>query len=256
MNVVLMQASLEWEDVNSNINFFLNQLEAVADNVDLVVLPEMFSSGFTMHPQRVAMEMTDVNIGKLIEVAKRKSFAIIGSLVVQENEKFYNRLLFIDDLGNIQSYDKRHLFSLAGEEKVYAAGKERLIVNYKGWRICPLVCYDLRFPVFARNNKDEYDLLIYVASWPDQRIYAWDSLLRARAIENMCYTIGVNRSGVDENNNVYSGHSQVLDCFGKYIIEAQEGQQNITVTLNLEELNKAKSKFKFLKDADDFILNL
>lgn len=256
MNVVLMQASLEWEDVNSNINFFLNQLEAVADNVDLVVLPEMFSSGFTMHPQRVAVEMTDLNIGKLVEVAKRKSFAIIGSLVVQENEKFYNRLLFIDDLGNIQSYDKRHLFSLAGEEKVYAAGKERLIVNYKGWRICPLVCYDLRFPVFARNNKDEYDLLIYVASWPDQRIYAWDSLLRARAIENMCYTIGVNRSGVDENNNVYSGHSQVLDCFGKYIIEPQEGQQNITVTLNLEELNKAKSKFKFLKDADDFILNL
>lgn len=256
MNVVLMQASLEWEDVNSNINFFLNQLEAVADNVDLVVLPEMFSSGFTMHPQRVAVEMTDLNIGKLVEVAKRKSFAIIGSLVVQENEKFYNRLLFIDDLGNIQSYDKRHLFSLAGEEKVYAAGKERLIVNYKGWRICPLVCYDLRFPVFARNNKDEYDLLIYVASWPDQRIYAWDSLLRARAIENMCYTIGVNRSGVDENNNVYSGHSQVLDCFGKYIIEPQEGQQNIIVTLNLEELNKAKSKFKFLKDADDFILNL
>lgn len=256
MNVVLMQASLEWEDVNSNINFFLNQLEAVADNVDLVVLPEMFSSGFTMHPQHVAVEMTDLNIGKLVEVAKRKSFAIIGSLVVQENEKFYNRLLFIDDLGNIQSYDKRHLFSLAGEEKVYAAGKERLIVNYKGWRICPLVCYDLRFPVFARNNKDEYDLLIYVASWPDQRIYAWDSLLKARAIENMCYTIGVNRSGVDENNNVYSGHSQVLDCFGKYIIEPQEGQQNITVTLNLEELNKAKSKFKFLKDADDFILNL
>lgn len=256
MNVVLMQASLDWEDVNSNINFFLNQLEAVADNVDLVVLPEMFSSGFTMHPQRVAVEMTDVSIGKLVEVAKKKSFAIIGSLVVQENEKFYNRLLFIDDLGNIQSYDKRHLFSLAGEEKVYAAGKERLIVNYKGWRICPLVCYDLRFPVFARNNKDEYDLLIYVASWPDQRIYAWDSLLKARAIENMCYTIGVNRSGVDENNNVYSGHSQVLDCFGKYIIEPQEGQQNITVTLNLEELNKAKSKFKFLKDADDFILNL
>ncbi|WP_010252424.1 nitrilase-related carbon-nitrogen hydrolase [Myroides injenensis] len=256
MNVVLMQASLEWEDVNSNINFFINQLEDVADNVDLVVLPEMFSSGFTMHPERVALQMNDKNINKLVELARSKSFAIIGSLVVQENGNFYNRLLFIDDLGNIQSYDKRHLFSLAGEEKVYSAGKDRLIVNYKGWRICPLVCYDLRFPVYARNNKDEYDLLIYVASWPDQRIYAWDSLLKARAIENMCYTIGVNRSGVDENNNIYSGHSQVLDCFGKYMIEPQEGEQNIAVTLNLEELNKAKSKFKFLKDADDFHLNL
>jgi len=254
MKLALIQAPLVWEDVPQNTAFFLKQLNQIEPETDLVVLPEMFTSGFTMNPERVFMTMQDKFIEELQTCCKSLGFALTGSIVIKEGEQYYNRLFFIWPTGEFKTYDKRHLFSLAGEEKVYAPGKERLLVHYKGWNICPLVCYDLRFPAFARNVDEVYDLLLYVASWPDQRIYAWDSLLKARAIENMSYVIGVNRCGEDQNSNVYSGHSQAIDYMGHYLIEPLEGEVVQYCTLDKGLQDKARNRFAFLKDADDILV--
>ncbi|HKO77528.1 MAG TPA: nitrilase-related carbon-nitrogen hydrolase, partial [Flavobacterium sp.] len=189
----------------------------------------------------------------LISLAKSKNTAITGSLIITENENFYNRLVFVFPSGEIQFYDKRHLFTLAGEDKVYTAGSKKLIVEYKGWKICPLICYDLRFPVFARNV-EEYDLLIYVANWPEIRIKAWDALIKARAIENMSYTVGVNRIGKDDSNFQYNGHSQVVNFLGDYIMEPIETKGVFIIELNKAELLLARKKLNFLSDQDSFVL--
>lgn len=255
MKIALLQSPLAWEDIEKNKNYFLTQLNEVELTTDLVVLPEMFTSGFTMNPERVFLTMQDSFIDELVEICKAKDLALTGSIVIKENEKYYNRMFFIHPTGEIQNYDKRHLFSLAGEQKVYSPGNDRVIVSYKGWNICPLVCYDLRFPAFARNVNEVYDLLLYVGSWPDQRIYAWDTLLKARAIENMSYVVGVNRCGSDENSNVYSGHSQVIDYMGKYLIEPQVGEKVLYIVLEKQPQDKARDRFAFLKDADEIMIN-
>jgi predicted amidohydrolase len=177
--------------------------------------------------------------------------AITGSMIIKENNNYYNRLLFVFPSGVIQYYDKRHLFSLAGEDAIYTKGKHRLIVEYKGFRICPLICYDLRFPVYSRNTED-YDLLIYVANWPETRIVAWDTLLKARAIENMCYVIGVNRIGEDHNKHKYVGHSQVVDCLGNYLVEPMEIEGVFISILDKEEMHETRKKLSFLNDRDAF----
>lgn len=223
------------------------------EEVDLIVLPEMFSSGFTMNPKAVAETMNGETIAWLQHLAKAKDCAITGSLVIEENGKYYNRLVFVYPNGELKTYDKRHLFTLAGEDKVYTAGKEKLIIEYKGFRICPLICYDLRFPVFARNVED-YDVLIYVANWPKPRINAWDILLKARAVENMSYAIGVNRIGMDENELEYVGHSQAVDFLGNYLLEAQETDGVFIVELDKEKLLETKNKLAFLEDKDQFRL--
>ncbi|MCF8322598.1 MAG: nitrilase family protein, partial [Flavobacterium sp.] len=188
MKVALIQSSLVWENPIANRNYFEEKINAIAEKVDLIVLPEMFSTSFTMNPNSVAVTMKGETVQWLQSLAKNINAAITGSVIITENNNFFNRLLFVFPSGKIQFYDKRHLFSLAGEDIIYTAGKEKLIVDYLGWRICPLICYDLRFPVFSRNV-EEYDLLIYVANWPKPRINAWDILLKARAVENMCYTV-------------------------------------------------------------------
>ncbi|MGG5507019.1 MULTISPECIES: nitrilase family protein [unclassified Myroides] len=254
MKIALIQAPLAWEDVQQNTAYFKDQLHQIERGTDLVVLPEMFASGFTMHPERVFMTMQDKFIEELQSCCKSLDFALTGSLVIKEDNLYYNRLFFIWPTGECKTYDKRHLFTLAGEEKVYAAGRSRLVVEYRGWNICPLVCYDLRFPAFARNIGGTYDLLLYVASWPDQRIYAWDSLLKARAIENMSYVVGVNRCGEDQNDNQYTGHSQVIDYMGQYLVEPLKGEQVQYVILDKTTQDKARNRFAFLKDADDFDL--
>ncbi|WP_413513062.1 nitrilase family protein [Myroides odoratus] len=254
MKIALIQAPLVWEDVQKNTTYFKNQLQHIEADTDMVVLPEMFTSGFTMHPERVFMTMQDKFIDELQKCCKSLDFALTGSIVIKEGAQYYNRLFFIWPTGEFKTYDKRHLFSLAGEEKVYAPGSDRLIVSYKGWNICPLVCYDLRFPAFARNSSGVYDLLLYVASWPDQRIYAWDSLLKARAIENMSYVVGVNRCGEDQNDNQYTGHSQVIDYMGQPIIEPQEGEQIKYCVLDKTRQDKARDRFGFLKDADEIVV--
>jgi predicted amidohydrolase len=253
MKVALIQSSLFWENPIANRNYFEEKINAITEKVDLIVLPEMFTTGFSMNPKNLAETMQGETISWLQSLAKAKNSAITGSLVIKENNNFYNRLVFVFPSGEIQFYDKRHLFTLAGEDKVYTSGEEKLIVDYLGWKIFPLVCYDLRFPVFARNV-DDYDLLIYVANWPKPRINAWDILLKARSVENMCYTIGVNRIGFDASKFEHVGHSQAIDFLGNYILEPQETEDVFIVELNQEKLLETRKKLGFLNDRDAFEL--
>ena len=251
MKIALIQSSLFWENPKANRNYFEEKINEITQEVDLIVLPEMFTSGFTMNPSAVAETMQGETIQWLQSLAKAKKCAITGSLIIKEGENFFNRLVFVFPNGELQFYDKRHLFTLAGEDKVYTSGKEKLIVDYLGWKICPLVCYDLRFPVFARNTEN-YDLLLYVANWPKPRINAWDILIKARSVENMCYTIGVNRVGLDSNNLEYIGHSQVVDYLGNSILEPQESEAVFIVELNKDKMLETRKKLGFLNDLDSF----
>lgn len=253
MKIALIQTSLTWENPIENRSHLSQKINGFMEDVDLIVLPEMFSSGFTMDPKNIAETMQGETVSWLQHMAKAKNCAIIGSLVIQEKGNFYNRLVFVFPNGEIQHYDKRHLFTLAGEDKVYTAGTQKLIVDYKGFKICPLVCYDLRFPVFARNVED-YDVLIFVANWPKPRVNAWDILLKARAVENMCYTIGVNRIGTDEHDHEYVGHSQAVDFLGNYIQEPEETDGVFIVKLDKEQLLETRNKLAFLDDKDEFKL--
>ena len=255
MKVALVQTSLIWENPIENRSHLSQKINGFMEEVDLIVLPEMFSSGFTMNPKSIAETMHGETVSWLQHMAKAKNCAITGSLVIEEKGNFYNRLIFVFPNGEIQHYDKRHLFTLAGEDKVYTAGTQKLIVDYKGYKICPLVCYDLRFPVFARNVED-YDVLIYVANWPKPRVNAWDILLRARAVENMCYTIGVNRIGTDEHDHEYVGHSQAVDFLGNYMQEPEETDGVFIVTLDKEQLLETRKKLAFLDDRDTFKITL
>lgn len=251
MKVALVQSSIVWENPKSNRNFYEEKIHALTEQVDLIVLPEMFTTGFTMNPSVVAETMQGETVQVLRSLAKAKKCAITGSLIIKEGKNFFNRLVFVFPNGELQFYNKRHLFTLAGEDKVYTPGKEKLIVDYLGWKICPLVCYDLRFPVFARNTEN-YDLLLYVANWPKPRINAWDILIKARSVENMCYTIGVNRVGLDSNNLEYIGHSQVVDYLGNSILEPQESEAVFIVELNKDKMLETRKKLGFLNDLDSF----
>lgn len=253
MQISLIQAPLSWENVQENRNYFLQAIQNVPQETVLVVLPEMFTSGFTMNPQNVSETMDGTTIHWMKSIAKERNFAITGSVVIREEEKYYNRSLFVFPTGEVEFYDKRHRFSLAGEDKVYTRGTDKKIVHYLGWNICLLICYDLRFPVFSRFNND-YDLLIYVANWPKPRINAWDALLKARAIENMSYVVGVNRIGNDANRNTYPGHSQVLDYLGNHLVEPSGKEIVFTTTLDKEQMIASRDKFGFLRDRDGFIL--
>lgn len=251
MKVALIQSVIIWENPKANRNHFEAKINTIASAVNLIVLPEMFTTGFTMNPSAIAETMQGETVLWMQSLAKAKNTAITGSVVIEENAKFYNRMLFIFPSGDIQYYDKKHLFTLAGEDKVYVKGNQKLIVEYLGWKICPLVCYDLRFPVFSRNT-DNYDLLIYVASWPKTRINAWDTLIQARAIENMSYTIGVNRVGQDDNGYNYTGHSQLVDYLGEYLIEPKEAEGILLATLDKAKMIEVREKFDFLSDKDFF----
>ena len=189
--IALVQTDLIWENPKQNRENILEKIESITQKVDIIVLPEMFTTGFTMNAKSVAESMDGKTISWLQKTALKTNAAIVGSLIISEENKFFNRLVFVEPSGTVHHYDKRHTFTLAGEEKVYASGTKKIIVDYKGWKICPLVCYDLRFPVWARNVEN-YDLLLYVANWPKIRVAAWDALLKARAIENMAYCIGFN----------------------------------------------------------------
>lgn len=254
MKVALIQSPLVWENPTANRNYFEKKINAITEQVDLIVLSEMFTTGFTMNPYKVAEKMHGETVIWLQNLAKTKVAAITGSVIITENNNFYNRLLFVFPSGEIQFYDKRHLFTLAGEEKVYSPGKKKLIIDYLGWKICPLICYDLRFPVFSRNVEN-YDLLVYVANWPKTRINAWDALLKARAIENMSYTIGMNRIGSDTNNLEYNGHSQIIDFSGNHLIDIQENEDVYITTLHKKNLLVFRNKFGFLHDKDFFTVS-
>lgn len=249
----VVQADLMWEDVPSNLARFERKINELSSEVDLVVLPEMFTTGFTMNASKNAEPVEGVALKWMQQMAVQKKVALTGSVIVKDAGKFFNRLYFVFPEGDYQQYDKRHTFTLAGEDKVYASGQEKLVLSYKGWKICPLICYDLRFPVWSRNT-EHYDLLIYVANWPEPREVAWDALLKARAIENMSYCIGVNRVGVDGNNHPYSGHSNVYDCLGKPLLKEREDEFVQEVILDKKQLQETRNKMKFLQDRDEFKL--
>lgn len=256
LTISIVQTELSWENSERNIAHFEILLNQVPATTDLVVLPEMFNTGFTMNAQPVAQPVHGPACQWLVEQSKKHNYAITGSIVTEENGKYYNRLHWVTPDGKVQTYDKRHLFRMANEHHHYTAGNTRLITQLKGWKICPLVCYDLRFPVWIRNRK-EYDCLVFIANWPEARSNAWSTLLQARAIENQVYAVGVNRIGTDGNNIPYSGDSAVIDPKGTPISNTKPNQESVeTVTLNWNDLESFRKKFPVMEDADDFTIDL
>jgi len=252
LKIVGIQAALVWENPEQNMAFFEEKINTLEEDLDLIVLPEMCTTGFTMHPKKVAEKMDGLSVSWMQKIAKEKQTAICGSLVISTAKKFYNRFVFVHATGEIETYNKRHTFTLAGEDNVYTSGTKKIIIKYRGWKICPLICYDLRFPVWARNTEN-YDLLIYVANWPAARVKAWDTLLKARAIENMSYVIGINRTGKDGNNYTYSGNSILIDCLGETLSSLKKNEVGI-VTANFvkSEQDRIRKKLGFLADKDSF----
>ena len=251
LKVSILQSNIFWEDKLANLKYFEKKIDKISQT-DLIVLPEMFTTGFTMNPAPLAETMDGKTVNWMLDLASEKKSLIVGSVIIEDDSYYYNRLIAAFPNGTLQYYDKRHLFTLANEHQHYTAGKKQLLLEYKGWKIFPLVCYDLRFPVWARNTVN-YDVLIYIASWPKIRIAAWDTLLKARAIENMCYTIGVNRVGVDANDFEYPGHSVVLDAFGNEILSTNENQEGVfNVILDKDKLDEIRKKLQFLNDRDSF----
>ncbi len=253
LRVTLVQQALHWENQAANLEQFSRLLAQLAGHTDVIILPEMFTTGFTMAPGHLAESMEGSTIRWMREQAAATDAVVTGSLIIEEAGRFYNRLVWMRPDGSLDTYDKRHRFSLAGENKHYASGSTRLITKWKGWRICPLICYDLRFPVWSRNTF-AYDLLIYVANFPARRSYAWNQLLIARAIENQTYVIGVNRVGTDGNDHAYAGDSAVIDYEGQVV--ARLGAQNTVFTTILEPDSQVQfqKKFQFLADQDHFFV--
>lgn len=253
LQVSLIQTSLFWEDANRNRAHQETLIAKIPRDSDLIVLPEMFTTGFSMSPQSLAETMDGETVQWMKQQALKSQAAICGSLIISEEGLYYNRFLFITPEGEITSYNKRHTFNMAGEGEQYKAGDKQVLINYKAWKIFPQICYDLRFPVYARNTSD-YDLIIYVANWPKTRIAAWDTLLKARAIENMSYCVGVNRVGVDGNNLEYIGHSAVYDVLGDEIVTAHTQEGVVTTMLTKAHVYETRSKLPFLEDKDRFTL--
>lgn len=254
LNIAVFQFDLVWENPLVNRNEIDRLLSKVNANTDVVFLPEMFTTGFSMNAESLAEEMSGPSVEWMKEKAAEYQMALCGSLIIRENDNCFNRMLFVEPSGEIHFYDKRHLFTMGRENEFFRKGKERLIVNYKGWRICPLICYDLRFPVWSRNL-DDYDLLFYAANWPQSRDLVWNTLLKARALENQCYAVGANRVGEDGEGISYSGNSQVIDPKGIVLAELKDGYDSIVeATLSMDELMKFRAAFPVLVDADRFLL--
>ncbi len=247
LTVTVIQSELYWENTTMNLNNFAETLSAIQSNTDLIILPEMFTTGFSMNPEVLAETMAGQTINWLKQQTQKYQAAIVGSLIVKEKNQYYNRLIFMLPDGHYHFYDKKYLFSLAGEDKIYQRGNEKLIVNYKGWKICPLICYDLRFPEWSRNYEN-YDLLIYVANWPEKRSEHWKKLLAARAIENQSYTIGVNRIGKDGNNLMYSGDTTIVNMLGNVLYTKAYKKDVFTMTLDKTFQIDKRKQLPFLGD--------
>ncbi len=258
LKVAAIQADLAWEKPLENRAYFYARFQYLArQNIDLVVLPEMFTTGFSMTPETLAETMQGTTVKWMLDCAKIHNFLLTGSLIIKEKKQYYNRQIFAFPTGDIDYYDKRHLFRMSGEHKHYTAGKKNTIVSYKSWRILPQICYDLRFPVWSRN-RNNYDLAIYVANFPTVRCYVWNTLLAARAIENQCFVIGCNRIGADNNGLCHSGDTQIISPKGEIMAKATENKaETIITTLDFStELQSFKEKFPAHLDADDFSLSL
>lgn len=260
LTITLIQTHLHWEDKAANISMLQQKIMSIEEKTEVVILPEMFSTGFSMKPQQFAETMEGETVQWMRNIAQQKRIILSGSIIIEEEGNYYNRFIWMLPNGSYGCYNKRHLFGYAGEDKQYTGGNKRMIASVKGWKINTQVCYDLRFPVWARqagtneNGEMEYDVLLYVANWPERRNTAWQTLLAARAIENQCYVIGVNRVGTDGNNINYCGNSSVIDTLGNVLYSKMNEEDIFTITLSKQDLLDTRDKYPFLRDKDDFII--
>ena len=254
LHITLIQTDIVWEDKAANLQHYEEQITGITGPKHVVALPEMFSTGFSMAPERLAEPMHGKTVIWMADMAAKYRCILTGSLIIEEDGKYYNRMLWMQPDGKTGIYDKRHLFAHATEDKYYTRGENRLIAQVNGWRINLMVCYDLRFPVWARNQGDEYDVLLYVANWPEVRSLAWKTLLQARAIENQCYVAGINRVGRDNKDINYTGDSSVFGPLGEVIWQQSLTAATHTVTLEKSVLQKVRTGLPFLNDADKFLL--
>ena len=257
LSFTLIQSKLYWEDKAANLAMFEEKIMAITEKTEIVVLPEMFTTGFSMQPKKLAESMEGETVQWMKRISATKKIVLTGSVIIEENGHFYNRLLWVMPDGQLGYYDKRHRFAFAGEDAEYTAGNKRMIAQVKGWKINLQVCYDLRFPVWARQQTTEsaeYDVLLYVANWPERRNHAWKTLLTARAIENQCFVVAVNRVGPDGNQISHSGDSMVIDPLGFTLYHQEKEESVFTISLGKDSLQEAREKFPFWKDADGFRL--
>ncbi len=250
LKITLIQTSLFWENIESNISLFDEKIDGIRDETDLIVLPEMFTTGFSMNAEKLAEDMGGKAVKWLKEKSRSRQTDITGSMIIRENGKYFNRLLWAKPDETLSYYDKRHLFRMTGEEKVYSEGDINITVELKGWKIRPFICYDLRFPCWTRNHNNSYDVAVFVANWPEKRSYHWKTLLLARAIENQCYVIGVNRVGKDGNGYYHSGDSSVIDPAGNIIFRKQDEESIYTASLSYPVLQEYRKSFPAWMDAD------
>ena len=252
LKVSIVQSDIFWEDKIKNLAYYTHLIESLSEFPDLLIFPEMFTTGFSNQPDGLAEEMDGATVTWMMKVAGKYNLFICGSLILKEKDNYFNRFVLVSPSGNLQYYDKRHLFKLNDEESAYTIGNERKIFSIGQWRVCPQICYDLRFPVWSRIVND-YDLLIYVANWPESRHVVWTTLISARAIENMSYCIGANRIGLDGNGISYIGESMIVNPKGQIVSNIEPGNEGIvTASLSLQELKKFRNSFPVLNDADKF----
>lgn len=263
LTVTLIQTNLHWENKKANLEMLQKKIESIKEKTEVIILPEMFSTGFSMSPERLSEKMDGETVQWMQKMASSKKVILTGSVIIEENKKYFNRLIWMLPTGEYGVYNKRHLFAYADEHSHYTAGNKKLIASVKGWKINLQVCYDLRFPVWARQSPPvaeagrdgQYDLLINVANWPEKRSIAWKTLLRARAIENQCFVIGVNRTGADGNKIIYNGDSSIIDPLGEIIYHKNITEDIFTYTLQKEKVTETRNQFPFWRDADQFIIN-
>jgi len=250
LNVTLIQQNLIWEDIERNLSEFEKKIESITEQTDLIVLPEMFSTGFSTAVEKIAQTMDGSAVNRLRTLSKQTGVDITGSVIIKENDAVYNRLIWAKPDGRLLTYDKRHLFRMGNEHLTFTPGHDRLTVEINGWRIRPFICYDLRFPCWIRNVEKEYDAAIFVANWPASRAFHWKTLLTARAIENQCYVVGVNRVGSDANGLEHSGDSCVIDYFGHTLFSRAQAECIHTETLSYENLTAYREKFPVWMDGE------
>ena len=255
LRITLIQAEPAWENINDSLALFDDRINNISEKTDLIILPEMFTTGFSMNASSLAQDINGSSIKWLQNKSRQINADIVGSIIFKNNDLYFNRLLWAKPDGRLFTYDKKHLFRFAGEEKVYSAGIENITVELNGWKIRPFICYDLRFPAWTRNIKNQYDIAVFIANWPEKRSMHWKSLLKARAIENQCYVIGVNRVGVDGNGLFYSGDSSVIDPLGNIIFQKYDEECTYTTVLSFNILEDYRKNFPAWMDADIDMIN-
>ncbi len=259
LKVSLIQSNLHWRAIGANLAAFEEKIWQIPEGMDLIILPEMFTTGFSMEPEDLAEPVNGHTYRWMKQMSAQTQAVVMGSAIIKEDGAFYNRLIMAYPEGKLLHYDKKHLFTLAGEDGQFKAGQQRLVAEVNGWKILPQVCYDLRFPVWSRSrgseqSRYEYDLVVYCANWPNARIKSWDALLKARAIENSSYSIGVNRVGMDGYGKEYSGHSAAYDFLGEALVFAENDETTLNVELDASKLLAYRDRYPFQHDADDFKL--